>query len=179
MGKPKVLLLILRKRLFMDKTKDVFNYYTINGIEDNHDDTILERVLTQMMRNCLNFIQKDTILQNNACKMVEHRYNIIVERTPKCHPKLADEGIQYSWGCENNSYRQLLLDRKKGKKLYKKTPRGYIRRQPYHKDASMLYICAPEYSIAYKLMSHREHLVGLYINLFTPISIHKIYNMVI
>ena len=34
---------------------------------------------------------------------------------------LAGEVIKYSWGCAKNYYRQLSLDKKKGKKISKKT----------------------------------------------------------
>ena len=32
-------------------------------------------------------------------------FHIIVEHTPKCHPKISGEGIEYSWGCAKNYYR--------------------------------------------------------------------------
>ena len=61
------------------------------------------------------------------------RDHIIVDRTPKCRPKLSGEGIENSWFFEKNYYRQLSLDKKKGKKFKKTSPRGHIKRQPYHK----------------------------------------------
>ena len=72
------------------------------------------------MRNCLNFIEEDTLLQTNALNMGYIIYYILVNRTPKCHPGISGEGIEYSWGCKNNYYRQLSLDNNKGKKISKK-----------------------------------------------------------
>ena len=37
--------------------------------------------------------------------------------------------------------------------------------------------CAREYILAYKLMSHRKTLDGLEIDLFTHISVERIYNL--
>ena len=56
------------------------------------------------MWNCLNFIEQETLIQTNACKMGQHRDHIIVDRTPKFHPKLAGEGIEYYWVCTKNYY---------------------------------------------------------------------------
>jgi hypothetical protein len=29
---------------------------------------------------------------------------VLVDRSPKCHPKVAVEGIEYSWGCAEGKY---------------------------------------------------------------------------
>ena len=54
------------------------------------------------MQNCLKFIQEETLLQTNACKMGELREHILFNRILKCHPKISGEGIEYSWGCEKS-----------------------------------------------------------------------------
>ena len=35
--------------------------------------------------------------------------------TPKCHAKLAGEGVEYMWACSKGAYRNLALKDKKGK----------------------------------------------------------------
>ena len=125
-GKLKGILQVLWKRVFMDPSKDVCNYYSLCGREDNYGNTIIETVFRDMMRNCLDLIKKETLLQTNACNMVERRYHIIVDRTPKCHPKLASEGIEYYWVCSNNYYRQLSLDEKTGNIFFKE-----VSKRPY------------------------------------------------
>ena len=51
------------------------------------------------MQNFLNFIQEDTLLQTNDCKMGDIRYHILVDRTPKFHPNISVKVIECSWGC--------------------------------------------------------------------------------
>jgi len=38
---------------------------------------------------------------------------IEVYRTPKCHPELAGEGIEYTWAHCQNHFHNILLDRKR------------------------------------------------------------------
>ena len=45
------------------------------------------------MRNCLNFIEEETLLQTNAWNMGKIIYHIIVNRTINYHPDLLSEGI--------------------------------------------------------------------------------------
>ena len=105
MGTPKGLLQVLWERRFMDTSKDVCTYYTVSRRQNNYGNTIIETSLRELMRNCLKFIEQETLLQTNAFKMGECRDHIIVDRTPKCHPNLSSEGIEYSWGCSINSHR--------------------------------------------------------------------------
>ena len=67
------------------------------------------------MQNWHKFIEKDTHLQTNACKIGKCRDQILSDRTPKCHLKISDEDIDYSGGYANNHYIKLSLDKKKGK----------------------------------------------------------------
>ena len=80
--------------MFTDTSKDVCTYYTLCGREDNYSNTIIDMGLRELMRNCLKFIDEQTLLQNNACKMGERRYQIIINRTPKYHPKISGKGIE-------------------------------------------------------------------------------------
>ena len=107
MGNPKGIKQVLWQRVFMDTSKDVCTYYTLRGLGDNNGNTILETILRELMRNCLNFIKQETLTQTNACKTGECRDHIIVNRTPKCHPGISSELIQQSWYCAKDYYRQL------------------------------------------------------------------------
>ena len=91
----------------MDISKDVCTYYTIHGLEDNYGKQILETGLGGLMRNCLNFIEEETLLQTNSCKMVEHIDHIIVNRTPRITQCLHWKYWGGTWGCgwqENGLY---------------------------------------------------------------------------
>ena len=127
MGKPKGCLQVLLESRFMGTSKDVCTYYILCGREDNYGNTIIETGLRGLMRKCINFIKEETILQTNAFKMVERKDHIIIEHTPKCHPRIYGEGIEYFWGCAKNYYRRLSLNKKKVKKISKK-----LFKRPYH-----------------------------------------------
>ena len=44
---------------------------------------------------------------------------VIVDRSPKCHPEVAGEGIEYSWGCSKGKYRRLPLTDKRRKENFR------------------------------------------------------------
>jgi hypothetical protein len=43
---------------------------------------------------------------------------VLINRTPKCHPELTGEGIEYAWGCAKNYYQRLPLDEKRRKEKF-------------------------------------------------------------
>ena len=140
----------------MDTSKDVCTYYTLFTWEDNYGSTIIKTILREIIRNCLNFIKEEKILQTNYWNMVERRDRIFVVRTPKCHPKISCEGVKYSFGCENNYYIGLLFDKKKGEITFKNTFQEAISRDNLTiKQFCMISRLAWGYIISYKLMSHR------------------------
>ena len=51
MGNQKVILQVLQERVFMETSKDVYTYYKQRGIEDNYGNTIIETILTELIRN--------------------------------------------------------------------------------------------------------------------------------
>ena len=60
--------------------------------------------------NCTDFEEEETMLQAMGRSM-----GVIIDQSPKCHPELAGEGVEYSWGCAKNAYRHLALREKKKK----------------------------------------------------------------
>jgi hypothetical protein len=64
------------------------------------------------------FAHEKTQLQH-----VGESLGITVDRTPKCHPEIAGEGIEYSWGCGKNRYRRLPWNEKRGKENFLKNVR--------------------------------------------------------
>ena len=56
------------------------------------------------------FIKEETLLQYHGRLL-----KVKVVRTPKCHPEIAGEGIEYDWGCGKGFYRRLPLSAKKTK----------------------------------------------------------------
>ena len=66
MVNPKILLHILWEHGFTESYKDVCTYYTLQGRADNCGNKIDDKSLRQLMRNCLNFNEEETLTQNNA-----------------------------------------------------------------------------------------------------------------
>jgi len=52
------------------------------------------------------------ILQTMGCHM-----GVEADRSPKCHPDLAGEGIEHTWAHCKNHFCNILLDRKRGRKI--------------------------------------------------------------
>jgi hypothetical protein len=75
------------------------------------------------MTNGQDFEEEESLLQTMGREM-----GILVDRTPKCHCKLAGEGIEYTWGCAKNHYRMMRLQSKKGKENFKEAVKKCILR---------------------------------------------------
>ena len=107
MDKTKGHIQVFWERKFMYTSKYICTYYTLLGLEDNYDNTIIDKRFRELMWNFVNFIKEETQLQTNALKIGKCRGHIVINRIPKCRPKLSSEGIEYSRGCVINYYRQL------------------------------------------------------------------------
>ena len=66
------------------------------------------------MGMCHDFLNGEGMLQHIA-----NFLGVKVILTPKCHAKLAGEGIEYLWGQAKGIYRSLSLNQKKGKDKFK------------------------------------------------------------
>ena len=112
-GKPKGMIQVLWERGFIDPTKGIKDY-TLNGRKDMFGNCILDTSLKEMMESLLDFMQEETLLQYHG-----RMSGVVVDRTPKCHPELAGEGIEYCWGCAKGYYRRLPISKKRGKVNFK------------------------------------------------------------
>jgi hypothetical protein len=63
---------------------------------------IRETSLKHLMSLLTDFIEEETLLQYHGRLL-----GVKIECTPKCHPKIAGEGIKYDWGCVKGGYRRL------------------------------------------------------------------------
>lgn len=65
------------------------------------------------------FVNEKTLLQLHAeARSIQSGCEIILIRSPKCHPEVAGEGIEYDWAAAKNKYRSTKLCRKKGAKNF-------------------------------------------------------------
>ena len=110
MGEAKGLLQVLWERGFINENERVNKYYTISGSKDQYGNIIENTSIVSLMEQCFEFVNKETLLQEKLQTL-----GISVHRSPKCHSKLAGEGIEYSWGFAKNWYRRLPLKLKRRK----------------------------------------------------------------
>jgi hypothetical protein len=62
----------------------------------------------------MDFIEEESLLQLMGCQM-----GAMIDRTPKCHPKISSEGIEYSWACLKNKYWLLPLGERRSRDKFK------------------------------------------------------------
>lgn len=113
-GKPKGLFQILYERGYIDQTK--VSMYTLNGPKDEDNVVMKAFSLNALIRKCPDFVNEPTMMQYIA----KEKLGIIVDRSPKCSPELAGEGIEYVWACSKGWYRAQALSRKKNKASFHK-----------------------------------------------------------
>ena len=67
--------------------------------------------LNYLIRLCPDFVNEPTMLQHVGAE----KLGICVDRTPKCSPEIAGEGIEYCWACAKGWYRRQPHSSKKTK----------------------------------------------------------------
>jgi hypothetical protein len=113
-GKLKGLLQVLWERGWIDNSDNkAYQNYTIMGRKDEFNIIHPEISLKHLMSSCVDFKEEETMLQSMISSL-----GIDMDRSPKCHCKIAGEGTEYSWGCAKNCYRNLLLEDKRGKEKF-------------------------------------------------------------
>jgi hypothetical protein len=98
--------------------------YPVDGKTDALGVKQMNFSLKYLMANCPDFIEEESLLQFNGQKM-----GVIIDQTPKCHCELAGEGVEYSWACAKNEFRQKPIQQKKSKELFKNTVRECLSRE--------------------------------------------------
>jgi len=58
-------------------------------------------------------MEQETMLQFYARQL-----GVMIDRTPKCHPEVAGEGIEYGWGTSKGWFRRQPLSQKRGKNSF-------------------------------------------------------------
>ena len=107
-GKPKGVFQILWERGYIDENQKA--KYTMKGPLDAEGNVQKDFSLNHLIRQCSDFVNEPTMLQH-----IGEKIGLLVDRTPKCTPELAGEGIEYSWAMSKGWYRRQPLSRKRGK----------------------------------------------------------------
>ena len=118
-AKAKGSLQVLFERGWVDPT--CIHLYTSEGKkgdEGNSDPTGCYYSIKEIMKLQKDFIEEVTLLQYHAEKL-----GILLDRTPKCHPEIAGEGIEYAWGLAKLYYRRSPIRNKRTKEKFRKLVR--------------------------------------------------------
>lgn len=114
-GKPKGVFQILWERGFIDPMR--INDYTMNGsidkstgLRDN------ELSLNYLIRQCVDFLHEKTLLQYNG-----EALGCIVDRSPKCTPEIAGDGIEFDWAMAKLWFRMQRVEKRKKKQDFVNT----------------------------------------------------------
>jgi hypothetical protein len=148
--------------------------YTKLGTKDSMGSIQKETSLLELVANCSDFENEETMLQTKGQEM-----GMLVDRTPKCHCELAGEGIEYSWGCAKNLYRRQPLKTKRGKTNFRATVRQCFSREILTIERVRLFSQrARAYMLAYQMLREEEQGLSLtdvdVKNTSCPVNVEKI-----
>jgi len=79
--------------------------------DPNHEGKL---AYSDVLADCTDFLNEKTCLM-----FLGERLGVQVDRSTKCHPEMAGEGIEYSWGRAKSVYRRAKLAEKKGKENFR------------------------------------------------------------
>ena len=113
-GKPKGALQILYERGWINPS--MISHYTASGKKDS--DLVSNGIpvcpfnysIWSIMEMQKDFANEITLLQFHAQKL-----GVMLDRSPKCHPEIAGEGIEYAWALSKLHYRRSPIQSKRTK----------------------------------------------------------------
>eukprot|EP00978_Attheya_sp_CCMP212_P041040 scaffold230583_cov65-Attheya_sp.AAC.1 len=96
-GKAKGMKQIAYERRLLDI--DNLNLYSIDGPKDDENNELdISFSYKKILGSLTDFMEEKTLLQTVGEEIGKERgINIIIDRSPKCHPEVAGEGIEYTW----------------------------------------------------------------------------------
>ena len=106
--KPKGIKQILWERGLLDP--NVTYLAKVKKNDPNHEGKL---AYSDVLADCTDFLNEKTCLM-----FLGERLGVEVDRSTKCHPEMAGEGIEYSWGRAKSVYRRAKLAEKKGKENF-------------------------------------------------------------
>jgi hypothetical protein len=114
-GKPKGMKQIAFERGFIDLEN--VKLYTKDGPKDEDGKTIDESFsLKKIISGLTDFVEEETLLQVMSKRIGTSRgMSVTVDRSPKGHPEVAGEGIEYTWANSKIYLRSVPLDNRRTK----------------------------------------------------------------
>jgi hypothetical protein len=110
-GKAKGLLQVLWERGFIDMNK--LSSYVLTGRNNELGNVDMNMNLRHLMTMCPDFLNEQGMMEHVGATL-----GVEVMLTPKCHAKIAGEGVEYMWVCSKGAYRNLTLKEKMGKENF-------------------------------------------------------------
>lgn len=95
-GKPKGLRQVLYERGLLDPSRIAMYYNDPKGSDEEDEPFCLK----QLMGKCADFLEEETQME-----FIMKKLHVTVEMSPKCHPELAGQGIEYCWGKSKKYFR--------------------------------------------------------------------------
>jgi hypothetical protein len=109
--------------------------------------------LKMMMERQMDFIEEETLLQYHGRQL-----GVIIDRTPKCHPEMAGEGIEYNWGCAKGFYRRLPITEKRTKSKFRESVKKSISRDIMTTERQRMFSRrARQYMLAYNAIDNNNN----------------------
>ena len=100
----------------------------------------------------MDFVEEETLLQYHGRQL-----GVLIDRTPKCHPEMAGEGIEYNWGCAKGFYRRLPTTRKKTKAKFRESVQKSISRNIMTTERQRMFSRrARQYMLAYNAIDNNN-----------------------
>ena len=90
LGKPKGSLQVLFERGWLDPSN--LSKYTEKGRHDNMGLLLEDTSIKLLMQKQQDFMSELTLLQFHGNKL-----GVTIDRSPKCHPEITGEGIEFIW----------------------------------------------------------------------------------
>ncbi len=151
-GKPKGMLQLLWERGFLDPSisaDKLWDTYSIKPKKDAFGNVLPGTGLREMVSALPDFVDEKTLLQHHAeSRSIEDGCQITMIRSPKCHPELAGEGIEYDWAVAKKFYRMMkMADKKTKEKCFKSVQASLDKVDPKSRRSSSKR--AREYMLAY------------------------------
>jgi hypothetical protein len=146
-GKAKGALQVLYERGWIEKTR--WKTYTTNGRKNAMGLLDEASSIKLLMEKQPDFCQELTLLQYYAEQM-----GVKVDRSPKCHPEIAGEGIEYIWALAKLYYRMQSIERKRSKENFRKLVQECLSQVTLtKKSVRMSSRRAREYMLFYKALN--------------------------
>jgi len=150
-GKSKGMLQILFERGHINPSK--IAEYTVDGKNDAFGNLDPRTSLRHLMEQLSDFQDEETLLQYHGRTL-----GVKVDRTPKCHPEMAGEGIEYSWAAAKGFYRRLPLSEKRSKAKFRESVTRCLNMQDVLTilRQRMFSRRAREYMVAYHTLDNQQ-----------------------